>query len=168
MDAVRRGLSRVLRAGASFAVLLVSACIETKSPIVTPQVSRVAAVRPTGLDLALTLHVQNPNDFQLAVQRVEGTVYLGDNKRLGESSAQPGLWIGARQSAIVESRLQVPWQQLPTLTEFWGRSSVPYRVLGKVTLGGKSLNVTLPFQLAGQLSTEQLLAAGLRGLPRLR
>jgi hypothetical protein len=44
---------------------------------------------------------------------------------------------------------------------------VPYQFRGEVTLGGDSLSLSLPFELSGQLSSAQLLAAGLRGLPSL-
>jgi LEA14-like dessication related protein len=145
-------------------LIWLSGCIEPKSPVVTPQVTRVTAVMPSGLDLALTLRVDNPNDFPLAVHRVKGTVFIGQGKRLGESSAQPSQWIAAKQSGIVQSSLRVPWEQLPALSELVGRTQVPYRVVGDVTIGGESLNVTVPYEMSGQLSTQQLLAAGLRGL----
>jgi hypothetical protein len=40
---------------------------------------------------------------------------------------------------------------------------VPYEFRGDVTLGGQSLNVTLPFSIAGQLTRAELIQAGLRG-----
>lgn len=158
------GSSRTLIAWICVGLIGLAGCIEPKSPVVTPQVTRVTAVMPSGLDLALTLRVDNPNDFPLAVHRVQGTVFLGQGKRLGESSAQPSQWIAAKQSAVVQSSLRVPWEQLPALSELLGRAQVPYRVVGNVTIGGESLNVTVPYEMTGQLSTQQLLAAGLRGL----
>jgi len=45
-----------------------------------------------------------------------------------------------------------------------GNAEVPYQFKGDVTLGGDTLQLTLPFEMKGTLTREQLLQAGLRGL----
>lgn len=160
----RRAPAAALLTGA---VLLISsslACSRPKPPTLTPEVARVVAVTPRGLDLDVEVRVDNPNPFPLIAERVKGTVYVDGDHKLADGAATPGSSIPSRGSARVPSRVHLAWENLSGLGPLLLRETVPYTFRGEVTLGGEDLNITLPFSLAGQLSRSQLLAAGLRGL----
>lgn len=142
-------------------------CVSPRPPTLTPEVVSVAGVSAAGLELMVGLQVHNPNTFPITAREVQGTVWLADEHRLGTGRASPGQWIDAEGSARVQSELRIAWQDLSALRAFLGRPVVPYRFDGKVTLGGEHLNVDLPFELEGQLTAQQLLGAGLRGLPSI-
>lgn len=139
-------------------------CSRPEPPALTPEVARVTAVTPQGLELDVQVRVDNPNAFPLLAERVAGTLYVGGDQKLGDGVAKPGSSIPARGSALVPSRIQVRWADVSVLGPLLLREAVPYTFRGDVTLGGEDLNVTLPFSLTGQLSRSQLLSAGLRGL----
>jgi hypothetical protein len=112
----------------------------------------------------VTLSVKNPNAFVLDAQEVEGTVVVEGGHKLGTGRAQPHHSIPAQGTALVESQVQVAWDDVPALQPFLSRERLPYTFKGHVTLGGEPLHVTLPFEMQGTLTREQLLQAGLRGL----
>ena len=62
------------------------------------------------------------------------------------------------------SRLHVDWADVTALLPLLQQERTSYELRGEVTLGGESLNVTLPFSLKGELTRAELLQAGLRGL----
>jgi LEA14-like dessication related protein len=157
----------LLRALPSLILCAALACARPSPPVVTPEVVSVTRVDSDGVALAVGLAVYNPNAFPVTASSVQGTLWLSGNKRLGSGRAEPRQWIGARSTAKISSDVRIPWQDFPALREFLGQPSVPYQFRGEVTLGGDSLSLSLPFELSGQLSSAQLLAAGLRGLPSL-
>jgi LEA14-like dessication related protein len=149
------------------AVVLLGAlggCLRPQSPTVTPEVARVVRVTSQGLELQVTLAVQNPNAFALDAHEVAGTLILEGGKKLGTGRSNPQRSIPAHGSTPVDSQVHIAWENLPALREFITRDRVPYTFKGNVTLGGDTLHVTLPFEMQGTLTREQLLQAGLRGL----
>lgn len=145
-------------------VLALGACSRPQSPTLTPQVARVVAVSAAGLDLEVEVKVDNPNSIPLTAEVVSGTLFVADGQKLAQGSAKPDHSIPARGSSVVQSRLHVAWQDVTALAPFLAQESLPYVFKGDVTVGGESLNVTLPFALSGHLTRTQLLQAGLRGL----
>jgi LEA14-like dessication related protein len=148
----------------SIGALALSSCARPQQPTVTPQVARVERVTSNGVDLRVTLTVHNPNEFALDAREVEGTLLLQGGQKLGTGRASPHQSIPAHGTSSVESQVHVAWSDLSALQPFLTRESLPYDFQGKVSLGGDVLQVTLPFELQGSLTREQLLAAGLRGL----
>jgi len=147
-------------------LLLVSllACARPQPPRVSPRVVRVAAVSPAGIDLDVQLGVHNPNGFALSAEAVSGTLYVGREQRLGHGEARPKQPILANSDGVVASRVHIDWADVTALLPLLGEERVPYEFRGDVTLGGESLNVSLPFSLAGELTRAELIQAGLRGL----
>jgi LEA14-like dessication related protein len=139
-------------------------CAKPQPPAVTPQVARVVRVTGSGIELQVTLSVQNPNAFALDAREVEGTLILEGGQKLGTGRASPHQSIPARGTGSVDSQVKIAWDELPALQKFLTRERVPYDFKGHVTLGGDALHVTLPFEMQGSLTREQLLQAGLRGL----
>lgn len=162
---VRRSLCMAVLGGA------LSGCSGLGRPSVTPQTPQIGAVSKAGLDLNIELLVKNPNPFALIGQRVSGSLSLGDGKgkRVGDANADINAPIPAHGSGNIDSRLQIAWTSLSALSEFIGKSRVPYTFDGALAIKGGPLDLSVPFQLHGYLEREQLLqlgAAGLRGLLR--
>jgi LEA14-like dessication related protein len=146
------------------AVIAGAACSTPQPPTVTPHLARIAAVSLEGLDLDVEVQVYNPNTFPLAAEAVSGTLFIGGGQKLGHGSSRPSHDIPASGSSMVQSRVHVDWDDLSALAPFMTADTLPYDFRGDVTLGGKSIHVTVPFTLSGHLTRTQLLQAGLRGL----
>ncbi|HEY3255841.1 MAG TPA: LEA type 2 family protein [Polyangiaceae bacterium] len=149
------------------AAALASACAKPKPPTITPKSAQVLAVGATGVTLAVAFDVANPNRFPLIVHAVDGRFLLGAGAgvELGKAHAEPASSIPAQGSSTVISEVAVGWTNLAALTPFLlSPAAVPYRFDGSATLGGDSLNLSLPFVLSGELSRAQLINVGLSGL----
>ncbi len=149
------------------ALALATACSKPKPPTITPKSAQVLAVSPSGVQLAVSFDVANPNGFPLIVHSVDGSFALGagEGSELGKAHAVPSASIPAEGSSTVTSELSVSWTNLSALTPFLlSPAAVPYRFVGTAQLGGESLNVSVPFTLNGELSRAQLLSVGLAGL----
>ncbi len=133
-----------------------------------PLAISVVGVDPGGILLRMRLSVHNPNDFALHAESVSGDLFLGEPpRRLGQGQARPGQAIAAGGSAQVSTQLRVVWQDLPSMTSLLGRAQIPYSFVGNARLGGGSFHLSLPFELRGSITSQQLLQATVRGLPPL-
>jgi LEA14-like dessication related protein len=139
-----------------------SACSKPQPPSVTPRTARVTGASLLGLDVDLELEVKNPNAFPLSAHAVTGTLFIGDQQKLGEGSARPEYAIPAHGSSLVSSRVHIDWQNLTALAPFLGAAAVPYAFRGDVAIGGEDVNVTLPFVLEGRLTQAELLQLTMR------
>ncbi len=152
---------------AAAALALAPACAKPQPPTITPKSAQVLAVGATGVTLAVTFDVANPNRFPLIVHAVDGRFSLGAGAgvELGKAHAEPASSIPAQGTSTVTSQIAVAWTNLTALTPFMlSPAAVPYRFDGNATLGGESLNLNLPFTLTGELTRAQLISAGLSGL----
>jgi LEA14-like dessication related protein len=149
---------------AALLLLLAAACAKPQPPAVTPEVARVVRVSSEGVELDVTLGVQNPNNFALEAREVEGTLIVAGGQRLGTGKSNPNRSIPAHGTGTVQSQVHIAWEDLPALQRFVLQERVPYQFKGSVTLGGDALHVSLPFEMQGTLTRDQLLQAGLRGL----
>jgi len=151
-----------------FAVLSLSAaCAKPKPPTITPKSAQVLSVGGTGLTLVVTFDVTNPNRFPLVVHAVDGRFSLGEGAgiELGKARAEPASSIPAQGTSTVTSQIAIGWTNLTALTPFMlSPAAVPYRFEGNATLGGDSVNVSLPFTLTGELTRAQMIGVGLSGL----
>jgi LEA14-like dessication related protein len=143
---------------------LTSACRQPKPPTIRPHLARVTGVSAAGIDLEVQLDVFNPNAFPLAAEAVKGTLFLAGGRRLGEGSANPRSSIAADGSSLVACQVHVAWADVGAVLPLLMSERIPYELRGDVTLGGRSINVTLPFTFSGELDRAELLRAGLRGL----
>lgn len=145
--------------------LTLGACSKPQPPTVSARSARVTASAPTGVQLAVELDVHNPNAFPLLVESVEGTLAIAGGAEIGRGTARPATDIPAQGSSAVTSQLTIPWSNLAALAPFaLSGAPVPYTFEGRARVGGKRLNVAVPFTLRGELSREQLLQIGLQGL----
>lgn len=153
-----------LRFAALTIAALVAACAKPQPPSVVPHVVRVAGVSVAGLELDVQLQVHNPNSFPLAAEAVRGTLFAAHERKLGQGSSQARTTIPAGATSLVQSRIRIGWESITALGPLLASERIPYVFRGDVTIGGKALNVTLPFTLEGELTRAQLLEAGWRGL----
>jgi LEA14-like dessication related protein len=129
-----------------------------------PHVVRISGVSPGGIDFDVQLQVHNPNSFPLAAEAVHGTLYGSGDRKLGQGTSHPREAIPAGSSRLVASQVHIGWENMTAIAPLLASERIPYEFRGDVTLGGESLNVTLPFTLSGELTRAQLLEAGWRGL----
>jgi LEA14-like dessication related protein len=144
-----------------------SAC-SPDPPRLTPQIVQVTAVSPAGLNLRVQLDAYNPNSVTLSVRSVSAHVTLAGRIDLGTADLPNGTSLASKAHTPVVFDLNLPWRNAAEVAALAvSQTSAPYLIDGKAKIGGESLNVELPFQLQGTLTREQLLGAGLRGLPSL-
>jgi len=143
-------------------------CSPPKAPTLTPEVTRVTAVTTQGITIQLTLATFNPNSFDLATQKVTGTITLGEKVTLGPLTTPHAVRLTAGKSTSVTLDMNATWSQAADLAQLaLAGTEVPYQVQGTVAIGGPKLNVDLPFKIKGQVSQTQIIAAGLKGLPSI-
>jgi LEA14-like dessication related protein len=159
--------SRHPRFGAALLALglVLGSCSKPEPPRITPRSIRVATVSPTGVGLALELDVYNPNSFPILAQNVSGSFEVGNGVEIGRGQAQPKSSIPAKGSTVVASQLAVTWTNAAALAPYaLSPAPVPYAFRGVAAIGGERLNVDVPFTIKGELTREQVLQAGIRGL----
>lgn len=140
--------------------IALAGCSNLGRPAVSPQPPQVTGVSRSGLELGVALNVDNPNPFPLVANNIQGTLFLADTKEVGTGKATLDQPIEAQSQGTVDSRLDIAWSSMSALREFIGKSEVPYTFKGELGVKGGPLNLSLPFELRGQLSREQLLAIG--------
>ena len=62
--------------------------------------------------------------------------------------------------AIPLDGADIAWSSVGALREFIGKSQVPYTFKGELGVSGGPLQLSVPFELRGQLSRQQLAALG--------
>jgi LEA14-like dessication related protein len=152
---------------AAIAVVASLGCSKPQPIEVTPRSAQVVSATPAGIRIALSLDVANPNDFDVSARSVKGTLEIGNGIPIGTGSSEPRTPIPARGSSHVPAELALGWTNLNALIPLaLSGQPVPYQFRGTATVGGESLNMDVPFAIAGEITREQLLQIGLGGLLR--
>ena len=148
--------------------LLTFGCSKPEPPTLTPEVTRIQTVTPKGIKVQVTLNAHNPNGFALKTQKVSAKIVLGNKVTLGPIDKPHGVDLPAKKTTKVTVELNATWQQAAQIAQLASAGpTVPYRVEGRMTVGGEKLNVDLPFTIKGKVSQTELVAAGLEGLPKI-
>lgn len=135
-----------------------------KTPTLVPQVARVLWVGPSGLRLAIEVDVHNPNSFPIVANAIEGVVELGSGATLGRGLAYPQGTIPAEGASRITTQVDIQWQNLAAFAPFMmSAGPVPYVFKGQALIGGDDINIAIPFQVNGQLTRAEIIAAGIRG-----
>jgi LEA14-like dessication related protein len=144
------------------------ACSKPKPVQLTPQSVQLASVGPDGVGVTLLLNVHNPNGFPIIAQSVSATFELQDGSELGRGSSAQAFTIPSEGDTQLPANLSMRWTNVGALTPYaLAGKALPYRISGTARLGGESLNLDVPFSITGQLTPQQVLAAGLRGAAAL-
>jgi LEA14-like dessication related protein len=146
-------------------MLALTSCSKPEPPRVTPRAARVTSVGPNGLGLSVDLDVYNPNSFPLLARSVTGKLEIGTGIEVGNGRAEPQGSIPAKGSSLVTSEIALSLTNLAAFAPFaLSNQPVPYTFRGVASIGGESLNVDVPFKVTGELTREQIMQAGMRGL----
>ncbi|WP_437782781.1 LEA type 2 family protein [Sorangium sp. So ce1097] len=149
------------------AVTLV-ACSRPEPPTLKPEVAAVTAVTVQGIDLRVQIQAYNPNGIDLSMRSVKANVVLDGKYDVGTVTVPVPLKLTAKAWTPIQVPLSVKWQDLTSIAAMAAQGrGVPYQVNGTVAIGGETLNVDLPFQLAGTITHDQLLTAIGNSLPGL-
>lgn len=141
-------------------------CVEPKPPKITPVSVSVTKVTPDGMTLKLVMKLKNPNPFTVYAREVKCHVTLGEAVKLGPVNIKQKLKLPAKKSQQLSVDVKTSWANAGQIVALAATSpKIPYVVEGEVTIGGQDLNVDLPFTIKGEVTREQLLQAGLKGLP---
>lgn len=150
------------------AALSLVACSRPEPPTLKPEVAAVTAVTAQGIDLRVQIQAYNPNGIDLTTRSVKATVLLDGKIDVGTVTVPTPLKLPAKAWTRIEAPLSVKWQDLTSIATLAAQSrGVPYQVNGTVAIGGETLNVDLPFRLAGTLTHEQLVTVIGNSLPGL-
>ena len=153
---------------ASVALALVASCSKPKPPTLTPRSAQVTAIKPDSVELSLVLAAHNPNSFPIVVNAVSASFELQDGTALGSAQSATSFTIPGQGDQDLAATLDVRFTSLAALTPYaLAAKPVPYRLRGSARIGGDNLNVEVPFTIDGQLTPEQVVAAGLRGAANL-
>jgi LEA14-like dessication related protein len=148
----------------SLSGLTTLSCSKPKPPELTPRSAQVSAVRAEGVELLLVLDARNPNSFPIVCSSVTAAFELQSGTPLGNGSTAQAFSIPGESTAPISARLDVRWTSISALAPYaLSRQPLPYRLRGTARIGGEHLNLDLPFSIDGQLTEEQVLAAGLNG-----
>jgi LEA14-like dessication related protein len=140
-------------------------CAKPEPPRITPHSVKATKIGPTGLELHSELDVENPNGFALKVQKVDGKLKLGPGTEVGAATLDTAIDVPAHATKRVESDMTVRWSNIAALAPLAASAGpVPYVFEGTAKIGSPKLNLDIPFELRGQLTREQMIQAGLRGL----
>ena len=152
---------------AAVALVLV-ACAKPEPPRLTPLSAKVTAISTQGIDVALKLEAENPNDRAITARSLTATITLDGRYVLGTVTVPHNINLPAHQKTILDVPVSSRWKDLAGLTTLaMAGKDVPYKVDGKVDLGGDMISVTVPFEVGGTVTREQVAQAALSSLPKI-
>jgi hypothetical protein len=127
----------------------------------------VAYVSPTALGLDVTLDATNPNTVDLTAGNVSARVVVDKNVEMGVATVEQTLILPANQTTEMHVTADVPWTNVLALATLAtsDRTRFPYEVHGTLELGGELIHKTVPFEMTGDVSRDQLLRATRESLP---
>jgi LEA14-like dessication related protein len=150
------------------AALTLVACSRPEPPTLTPELAAVTAITAQGIDLRVQIQAYNPNRIDLSTRSLKANVTLDGKYDLGTVTVPAPLKLPSKKWTRLDVPLSVKWQDLTSILALGAqRRGVPYQVNGTVSVGGETLNVDLPFRLAGTITHDELLKAVGSSLPGL-
>ena len=159
---------RTKLAAAALAVFAIAGCASLgalggfKEPIVTFKDLRVRGLGLTGGSLDAYLNVYNPNGFRLDATRLTYNVKVGENP-LGNGVLDSRFTVQDKDSTTVRIPIEFTYAGIGAAARQMMQSgSVPYTVIGDVTVGTPLGNFTVPYNGSGRFSA----FGGAQGNPR--
>jgi LEA14-like dessication related protein len=150
------------------AVLGLAACSKPAPPTITSVRPTSIGVTAIGLTVGLELGMQNPNAVPIPLESVQAHVVLDGTLDLGTATVPDEVILAAGQETRTPVSVELPWKDMRQLAHLVASGrDVDYKADGTVALGGKLLNVSVPFVMAGTITREDLARGAMQGLPRL-
>jgi hypothetical protein len=110
-------------------MLLLTGCVS--KPVLELYGARVAGVSPQGVQLLLTMKVNNENSFDVRIRNVRANVNLQHRYDLPYLQYNPDQWLGSDASTLVAVPMVIPWQLVgPLMTTSVGSPTVQYHMHG--------------------------------------
>jgi LEA14-like dessication related protein len=153
---------------ACLAAALAVACSKPSPPTITADRATVTSVDAQSIHFDVALTAANPNAVDLTVSDVKAHVVLDKRVDLGTFTLPKAVTLPAGKSTAIDAPVSLQWTDLASLAQLaTSKTNVPFTVDGTVELGEALLHVSVPFQLTGTISPQQLAGTVLRGLPAL-
>ncbi len=157
-----------MRALSLLLTALAIACSKPAPPTIAPESATVTAVDLHAVHLSVALTATNPNAIDLPVEDVTAHVVLAGKMDLGTVTLPLAMTLPAGKPTHIDLPVAVQWTDLPALAQMaLSPSPVPFVVDGKVELGGQLLRVSVPFEIKGSMTHEQLTGTVSKSLPKI-
>lgn len=148
--------------------LSLGACKAPDPPVLTPEKAMVTGITSAGIDLVVQVDAFNPNTVDLTAQKVTAKVTLDGRFDLGTVTTDQMTTLPKSAHTLIAVPIEGKWHDLAAIgTLAASNRPIPFAIDGTQTVGGKRLNVDLPFHIDGTLTHEQLVQATLNSLPKL-
>jgi LEA14-like dessication related protein len=168
MKIVRALSTSLVVLAATLALLFAAACSKPVPPTITPKSAEVKKVTAEGLEVELTIDVDNPNQVALSARSVKARIKLGDGIDLGEVTVPTKVDVGAKKHKEIVAPLSVKWSDLPAIGLLAAtRTEIPFTVEGSAQVGIDQAHFDVPFKTGGTLTRDQLIAITGKALPGL-
>lgn len=124
-----------------------------REPLVNFKDVRVGGLGLNGGTLNIVLSVYNPNSFRLDASRLTYQL-LVDTLPLGSGAMDRHFSVAGNDSADVELPLRFTWSGASSaVRELINNGSVPYRVLGDLTVGSGVGDFTIQYDRTGHFNS---------------
>jgi LEA14-like dessication related protein len=149
-------------------LLALSACSRPEPPTVTPISGKVAGITAEGLDVEAKLEAYNPNDFEIEVKSFTASITLDRSIAIGNVTSPRVVTLPANKKKIFDVPIGVKWNDVAQLAPLaLSNRDVPWEATGTVKIGGRAIDVELPFKVHGVITHQQIVQAVGRSLPKL-
>jgi LEA14-like dessication related protein len=124
-----------------------------KDPVVTFKNVRVGGIGLTGGTLDVILSVYNPNSYRLDASRVTYKVMV-DSLDVGAGAMDKRFSVASNDSTDVVLPLRFNWNGVSAAgRELMRNGSIPYRVLGDLTVGSSVGDFTIQYDRTGNFNS---------------
>lgn len=124
-----------------------------KDPVVTFKNVRVGGIGLTGGTLDVILNVYNPNGYRLDASRVTYKVMV-DSLDVGAGASDRHFSVPSNDSAEVVLPLRFSWNGVNAAgRELMQTGTIPYRVLGDLTVGSGVGDFTIQYDRTGNFNS---------------
>ena len=147
---------------------LALACSRPIPPTVKLERVAVTQISLAGVALLQTLTVTNPNAIGFTVRSVQVKVRADGRYDLGPVVVPRVVELPSRQPVSLDVPILFAWADISSLAKLaQANRDIDYDVDGSVAVGTESVSFNLPVGWHGVLRRDDLIRAGLNGLPGL-
>jgi LEA14-like dessication related protein len=155
-----------MRAGLVLTAVLFAACSKPSPPTLAPEKVAVTRMDLTGLALDVTLSATNPNSADLEVSGVSSHIVVDKTHDIGTVTVPHAITLPAGKTTKLDLPVALAWTDVGLLAQLaMGSGGVPYSVEGTLEMGGKLVQVGVPFRIDGTFTHAQIAGAMLNSLP---